>query len=174
MHLHPPHTPCTRSFAHQRLSWCIGGSNRTWCKCVCRHGSCLLRKEAARNAGTVQNGRKSQTCRQYSIQTWVCQIALFKGFPNLPHMPPPPPMGHTVGPNQATITTTTENPPIWRSRYRPQEKCIAEHTVWMCRTLLHAKATFCVPEPSVCCGGARKQERGLSGTHSIRTLGPPQ
>jgi hypothetical protein len=55
---------------------------------------------AASNTGTVQNVRKSQTCRQYSMQTWVFQIALFKGFRNIPHIPLP--TGHSVDTNEAT------------------------------------------------------------------------
>ena len=39
--------------------------------------------------------------------------------PHIPHIPPP--LGHTVGTNQATMTTTTENPPSWRIQYRPRE-----------------------------------------------------
>ena len=56
----------------------------------------------------------STTCRPRVFQT-----ALFKGFPNIPHIPPP--TGHTVGTNLATIMTTTKKPLSWRIRYRPQE-----------------------------------------------------
>ena len=35
-------------------------------------------------------GRKPQTYRQYSMQTRAFQIALIKGFPNMPHIPAPP------------------------------------------------------------------------------------
>ena len=51
MHLHQPQTPGARSFALQRLLWCIGGSNSTWCKFVCRHGSCLLTKRGNKEQG---------------------------------------------------------------------------------------------------------------------------
>ena len=46
----------------------------------------------------------------------VFRIALFKGFPNIT-----PPMGHTVGTNKATMTTTSENPPRWRKTWCPRE-----------------------------------------------------
>ena len=45
--------------------------------------------EAANHTGTVLNGQKSQTYCPYSMQTWVSRIAIFKGFPNPPHIPPP-------------------------------------------------------------------------------------
>ena len=41
------------------------------------------------------------------------QLALFKGFSNLPHIPLP--WEHSVGTNQATMTTTSENPPSWHT-----------------------------------------------------------
>ena len=50
----------------------------------------------------------------------VFQIVLFKGFPNIPHIPPPH-IGHSVRTNNATMTTTTENPLRWRNRQHPQE-----------------------------------------------------
>ena len=37
-HLHPLCTPRASSCAHQRLLWCIKGSNSTWREFVCRHG----------------------------------------------------------------------------------------------------------------------------------------
>ena len=46
----------------------------------------------------------------------------FQGFSEYtPYTPPPPFTGHIVGTNQATVTTTTENPPSWRIRYCPRE-----------------------------------------------------
>ena len=57
--------PRACSFANQRLLWCIGGSNSTWCEFVYGHGSCLLTKEALSYTGTVKNGRKTQTYRLY-------------------------------------------------------------------------------------------------------------
>ena len=47
------------------------------------------------------------------------QIALFKGFPNIPHIPLPP--EHSVGRNQATRSPTRENPESWHNRRRPRE-----------------------------------------------------
>ena len=98
--LHPGCTARACSFVHQRLLWCIGGSNSPWRELVLRHGGCLLTKKAASNTGRVQNGRRSQTCCHYSMQTQVFQIALFKGFLNISHIPPP--TGHSRGTNEAT------------------------------------------------------------------------
>ena len=47
------------------------------------------------------------------------QIALFKGFPNIPHIPPP--SGHSAGTNDATMAPTPENAPCWHEIGRPQE-----------------------------------------------------
>ena len=53
----------------------------------------------------------------------VFQIALFKGFPDIPHIPLPP--EHSVGRNEATRSPTRENPESWQERRRPREiyKC---------------------------------------------------
>ena len=69
----------------------------------------------------VRNGQKSHTCCQHSMQTWVFQIALFKGFPNIPHITLP--LGHSVDTNEATMDLTPENAPCWHDRYRPREIC---------------------------------------------------
>ena len=45
--------------------------------------------------------------------------ALFKGFPNIPHIPLPP--EHSVGKNEATRSPTRENPESWREQCRPRE-----------------------------------------------------
>ena len=47
------------------------------------------------------------------------QIALFKGFPDIPHIPLPP--EHSVGRNEATRSPTRENPESWQERRRPRE-----------------------------------------------------
>ena len=52
------------------------------------------------------------------MQTRVFQIALSKGFPNIPHIPPP--LGHSAGTNEATMTTP-ENAPCWQVPQRPRE-----------------------------------------------------
>ena len=75
-------------------------------------------QQATQALSTVQ---KSQTCRQCSMQTRVFQIALFKGFPNIPHIPPP--LGHSAGTNEATMTATPENAPCWHVPQRPREIC---------------------------------------------------
>ena len=49
------------------------------------------------------------------------QIALFKGFPDIPHIPLPP--EHSVGRNEATRSPTRENPESWQERRRPREIC---------------------------------------------------
>ena len=51
----------------------------------------------------------------------VFQIAIFKGFPNIPHMPPA--AGHSAGTNEATMATTPENAPHWHETGRPREIC---------------------------------------------------
>ena len=71
----------------------------------------------------------------------VFQITLFKGFPNIPHIPPR--TGHTVGTNQATMTTTTENPPSWRIRYGPREIC--DHSLPFCYHCLGTAGRQLVP-----------------------------
>ena len=49
----------------------------------------------------------------------VFQIALFKGFPDIPHIPLPP--EHSVGKNEATRSPTRENPQSWKEQGRPRE-----------------------------------------------------
>ena len=55
------------------------------------------------------------------MQTQVFQIAFFKGFPNIPHIPPP--SGHSAGTNEATMAPTPENAPCWHQIGRPGEIC---------------------------------------------------
>ena len=50
----------------------------------------------------------------------VFQIALFKGFPNIPHIPLPP--AHSVTTNEATMAPTPETPQSWHIPQRPREK----------------------------------------------------
>ena len=61
----------------------------------------------------------------------VFQIALFEGFPNLPHNPPTP-TGHSAGTNQATMATTLENAPYWHDPHQPRE-------IWDLRKRLRIK-----------------------------------
>ena len=49
----------------------------------------------------------------------VFQIALFKGFLNIPHIPLPP--EHSVGTNEATMAPTPETPESWHIPHRPRE-----------------------------------------------------
>ena len=70
------------------LLWCIGRSNSTLREFVCRHGTCLLTKRRSRQHSTVQNGQRSQTCRQYSMQTQGVPNSPFQGlFECTPHTP---------------------------------------------------------------------------------------
>ena len=54
------------------------------------------------------------------MQTRVVQIALSKGFPNIPHIPLPP--EHSVDTNEATMAPTPENPESWHNPQRPRER----------------------------------------------------
>ena len=86
--LHPFCTPRACSFANQRFLGCIWGGNSPWSEFICGHGGCLLTKEAASNTGTVQNGRKSQTYCQYSMQTRSVPNSPFQGLSEYtPHTP---------------------------------------------------------------------------------------
>ena len=86
--LHPLSTPRAYSFANQRFVGCIWGGNSPWSEFICGHVGCLLTKEAASNTGTVQNGRKSQTYCQYSMQTQGVPNSPFQGFSEYtPHTP---------------------------------------------------------------------------------------
>ena len=44
-----------------------------------------------------------------------------QGFPNLPHIPPPPPLGHSAGTNEARKAPTPENAPCWHEIRCPRE-----------------------------------------------------
>ena len=55
------------------------------------------------------------------MQTWVFWVALFKGFPNMPHIPPP--TGHSAGTKETTKAPTPENAPCWHETVRPREIC---------------------------------------------------
>ena len=65
-HLHPPYTPGARSFAHQRLLWCIRGGNNAWCKFVCRHGGCLLTKRGSK--GNRHRPKRTKISNMSSVQ----------------------------------------------------------------------------------------------------------
>ena len=49
----------------------------------------------------------------------VFQTALFKGFPNIPHIPPP--LGQSAGTNEARKAPTPENAPCWHEIRCPRE-----------------------------------------------------
>ena len=105
--------------------------------------SCLLTKR-----GSKQHKHRSKWTKISDMssvqQTWVFQIALFKGFPNIPHIPLP--MEHSVGTNEATIAPTAENPESWHIPHRPREilhsrmfnlgKCYPRHMENNCKCLL--------------------------------------
>ena len=76
-----------------RLLWCSGGSNSTLCEFVRRHVRCLSTKEAASNTGLVQNGRNSQTHRQYRMQPRGVPNSPFQGLSE--YSPPTPPPCHS-------------------------------------------------------------------------------
>ena len=69
--------------------------------------------------------------------------ALFKGFPNIPHIPLP--TGHSVSTNQATMAPTPENAPCWHLPHRPREMCKGKHFYWA----LFAKGAL-APLPRCC------------------------
>jgi hypothetical protein len=55
------------------------------------------------------------------------QIALFKGFPNIPHIPLP--TGHPVSTNRATMAPTPENAPCWHLPHVPERYGIYIHKI---------------------------------------------
>ena len=64
--------------------------------------------------GSKQNRyrpKRTETSNMLSVQQadTVFQIALFKGIPNIPHIP----TGHPADSNEATMAPTLENPPCW-------------------------------------------------------------
>ena len=70
-------------------------------------------KEAASNTGTSENAQKSQTCRQYSMQTQMQTLFTL----SIPHIPLPPEL--SVGTNEAIMAPTPENPPSWHNWQSP-------------------------------------------------------
>ena len=74
---------------------------------------------------TTQASSKTDENLKHTVSTAcrprVFQIALFKGFPNIPHIPLPP--EHSVGRNEATMAPNPENPESWHIQYRPRETC---------------------------------------------------
>ena len=101
-HLHPVCTPRASPFACQRFLWCIGGSNSSIDKR--RQQAAHTQYKTDENLSHVVN----TACRPR-----VFQVALCKGFLNLPYIPPPPLLGHSAGTNEATKTPTPENAPCW-------------------------------------------------------------
>ena len=77
-------------------------------------------QQAARplsKTGETLKGVVSTACRP-----GVFQIALFKGFPNILRIPPPP-SGHSVGTNEATMAATPENAQGWHNPHRCKGVC---------------------------------------------------
>ena len=70
-------------------------------------------------SNTVQNGRKSETYSQYNMQTWVFQIALFKGFLNIPHTPLPP--EHSVDTNEAMMAPPRKHTKLAQTVHTPRD-----------------------------------------------------
>ena len=65
----------------------------------------------------------------------VFRIALFKGFPNMPHIPPP--TGHSAGTNETTKAPTPENAPCWHETARPREISVCNVLLkWVVTVLL--------------------------------------
>ena len=89
--------PRACSFANQRLLWCIGRSNSTWCELICRHGSCLLTKRGSRQQTHRPQRTNSQTNCQYSKQTWGVPNSPLQGLSEYTPYTPPPPHRDTHG-----------------------------------------------------------------------------
>ena len=68
----------------------------------------------------------------------VFQIALFKGFPNIPHIPLPP--EHSVGTNEATMAPTPKTQKVGRFGTVPERYSDSPLDRAICTTLgLHAE-----------------------------------
>ena len=52
----------------------------------------------------------------------------------MPHIPPPPPTGHSAGTNETTKAPTPENAPCWHETVRPREICVH---IWRGRSAVH-------------------------------------
>ena len=74
----------------------------------------------------TQASSKTDEILKHTVSTasrpGVFRIALFKGFPNIPHIPLPP--EHSVGANEGTMAQGPENPQSWQDSERPREICI--------------------------------------------------
>ena len=95
-HLHPLCSPRASPFPHQRLLWCIWGSNSPWSEFVCGCGSCLLTKR----------GRKQH--RHRPKRTKISNISSVQhadlGVPNSPFQ----------GLSEYTPHTPTFGTPCWQ------------------------------------------------------------
>ena len=121
-HLHPLCTPTASPFAHQRLLWCIRGSNSLWGEFVCGHGICLLTKRG--NRPHTHHPKRTKISNISSVQhanAGCSHYPFSRTFRIYPPYPPPPFAGHTVGTNKTTMTTASENPPSWHKTRCPRE-----------------------------------------------------
>ena len=101
------------------------------CPCVGVMGvgvRCSLSKTGSEQAKKTQhvNGN-GQFSKKYGSgppppQPIHLRKALFKGFPNIPHIPLP--TGHSVDTNEATTAPTLENPQSWQEIRCPREICL--------------------------------------------------
>ena len=71
---------------HQRLLWCIGGSNSPWSEFVCGHGSCLLTKRGSKKHRHRPNRTKISNLS--SVQTQGVPISPLQWLSEYtPHTP---------------------------------------------------------------------------------------
>ena len=77
------------------------------------------------------------------MQTRVFQITLFKGFPNIPHIPPH--YGTLMSTNEATRVATPENAPSWQETTCPREIWIAmeQNAPFSALSLCHIPLPLC-------------------------------
>ena len=103
---HPVFPAREHSFVNQRFLRCIWRCNSTWREFVCGHGGCLSKKRGKKQHRHRPKRTKILNMPRVQCRVGVFQIVLFKGFLNIPHIPPPPPMGDSAGTSEATIAPT--------------------------------------------------------------------
>ena len=86
---HPGCTPRACSFANQRFLRCIWGCNSTLREFVSGYGGCLMKKRQQATQAPSKKDKNLKHTVSTACRPRVFQIALFKGFPNIPHIPPP-------------------------------------------------------------------------------------
>ena len=86
-------------------------SRQTWCVPVDKKG------QQAGQAPSKTDEIQTKHVVSTACRPRVFQIARFKGFPNIPHIPLP--TGHVVGTNEATRAPSLKNTPSWHKRNCP-------------------------------------------------------